>query len=140
MAKDTHKMSLMVLTISFWTLLIVIGIIIVAMEIVQLGIIILILALLFLCLLPSFFFGRELTFARWYKEVAMCGVYKLGLGMSMLGRPNGKNGPELWYEGLFVFYWGFTIKYLIPIVLWLILCSNVKNDFDSPYGGYDTHW
>ena len=56
----------------------------------------------------------------------------------MLGRDDPTK--RLWYEPLFVFYWGFTIKYLVPCVLWLILCSSVKNDFDNPYGGYDIGW
>jgi len=136
----THSTSLWTLTISFWFILTVLGIIFVAIEMVMYGILIIILALLFFSLLPSFFIGRELGFRRWYNEVAMCGVGKLALSMSMLGRPENNKKEKLWYEWIFVLYWGFTIKYLIPVVLWLILCSSVKNDFKSPYGGYDIGW
>ena len=94
--------------------------------------------MLFLSLLPSFFFGRSLGFWGWYNDIAMCGVRKLGYSMSMLGRDDPTK--RLWYEPLFVFYWGFTIKYLIPVVLWLILCSSVKNDITDPYGGYALGW
>ena len=137
---EVHKISLWILSISFWGILVILGIIFVAIEMVQLGIVILLLCLLFFSLLPSFFFGKSLGFWKWYNEVCMCGVSKLGYSMSMLGRPEDAMGKKLWYEGIFVFYWGFTIKYLIPCVLWLILCSSVKNDFTSPYGDYEIHW
>ena len=135
---DVHRTSLWVLSGSFWFILIVCGVIFVAAGEVQLGILILLVCLLFLSLLPSFFFGRSLGFWGWYNDIAMCGVRKLGYSMSMLGRDDPT--VRLWYEPLFVFYWGFTIKYLVPCVLWLILCSSVKNDFEKPYGGYDLGW
>lgn len=32
--------------------------------------------------------------------------------------------------------WGFLIKYIIPPVLFLLLCSSIRQDFTEPYGGY----
>lgn len=68
----------------------------------------------------------------------MCGVSKLAISMSMLGRADIKV-REKW-ESFFVLYWGFTIKYLIPIVLWLILCKAVGDDSEKGYGGYAIGW
>lgn len=131
-------MSLWYLALSFWGILIVLGIVFVAISMVAWGILAIILCLIFFSILPSFFIGKSLGLSRWYNEIAMCGVSKLGYSMSMLGRTN--MDKRLWYEPMFVFYWGFTIKYLIPIVLWLILCNAVKNDITNPYGGYDIGW
>jgi len=135
---DVHRTSLWVLSIGFWFVLIVVGAIFVGIEMVEIGILVLLVCLLVFSILASFFFGRSLGFWGWYNDIAMCGVRKLGYSMSMLGRDDPRK--RLWYEPMFVFYWGFTIKYMIPCVLWLILCSAVKNDFANPYGGYDMGW
>jgi len=40
-----------------------------------------------------------------------------------------------WFNSISIM-WGFFIKYFIPPVLWLILCSNVRTNWHAPYGGY----
>lgn len=37
-------------------------------------------------------------------------------------------------------YWGFTIKYFCPSVLWFLLITNTKADIVKPYSGYAVHW
>jgi len=40
-----------------------------------------------------------------------------------------------WFNSISI-VWGFLIKYFIPPVLWLILCSNTRINWYSPYEGY----
>lgn len=68
----------------------------------------------------------------------MCGVKKIGYSMTMLGRAD--PAKEGWWEPFFVFYWGFLIKYLIPLVLWFIMINSCVNAAASPYGGYSIGW
>lgn len=131
-------MSLLYLTISYWVLVCLIGIIFVAAESVTSGVIVLFVTILLVSLLPSFFIGKELGFSGWYNEIAMCGVRKLGYSFSNLGRSD--LAIKEWWEPIFVFYWGFTVKYLIPAVLWFILCTGFRKALDAPYGGYAAHW
>lgn len=68
----------------------------------------------------------------------MCGVRRLAYSMSKLSRTE----PHVlqWWEPAFALYWGFTIKYFVPCVLWFLLVGNTKADVDKPYGGYAAHW
>jgi len=68
----------------------------------------------------------------------MCGVRRIAYSMSKLARTN-KGEMKVW-EPAFAFYWGFTIKYFIPCVLWFLLIGNVKADIQKPYGDYAAHW
>lgn len=139
MAKSAaHKMSLIYLTISYWVLVCLCGFIFVAAESVSSGVIVLFLTILLVSLLPSFFIAKELGLSGWYNEIVMCGVRKLGYSFSNLGRSD--LAIKEWWEPIFVFYWGFTVKYLIPAVLWFIVCTGFKKALDSPYGGYAAHW
>jgi len=68
----------------------------------------------------------------------MCGVRRIAYSMSKLARV--EKGVVKWWEAGFALYWGFTIKYFIPAVLWFLLVSNVKMDAEKPYGKYAAHW
>lgn len=68
----------------------------------------------------------------------MCGVRRIAYSMSKLARL--EKGVMRKWEPAFAFYWGFTIKYFIPSVLWFLLVSNVKMDAEKPYGKYAAHW
>jgi hypothetical protein len=125
------------LTFTFWGLLFILGIVFPAVNQTKIGIPVFIGCLIFIGLIPSFMLSK-LTFGEWYNEIAMCGVRKLGYSMTMLGRST--EGVKEWYEPLFVFYWGFCVKYLIPTTLWFILVGKFKADFETPYGGYSTKW
>ena len=46
----------------------------------------------------------------------------------------------LWWEPIFVFYFGFCIKYLIPFILWFVWLYTIQADIDKPYGDYSTGW
>jgi len=132
-----HKKGLIYLGGLFWGLLFLLGIVFPLLEMTGIGIAVFVGAFIILGLLPSFFLSG-LSLNIWYNEVAMCGVRKLAYSMTMLGRkePNVKE----WYEGMFAFYWGFCVKYLIPTVLWFIMVNQAILDIKEPYGGYKGHW
>ena len=68
----------------------------------------------------------------------MCGVRKIAYSMTKLSRTS-KHEVQMW-EPAFALYWGITIKYFIPCVLWVLLVEVVRNDIEKPYGGYAAHW
>lgn len=37
-------------------------------------------------------------------------------------------------------YWGLTVKFINPMLLYFILMSIFKNDLAKPYGGYQVYW
>lgn len=95
------------------------------------------LGVILICLVPSFFISK-LPFKQWYAEICMCGVRRLAYSMAKLSR---KEKTQLqWWEPAYAMYWGFTIKYFIPCVLWFLIVGNVKTDIDKPYGKYAAHW
>jgi hypothetical protein len=132
-----HKKSLTYLTMSYWSILLIIGTIFPIIEKIYIGIPVFLGLFIFLALIPSFFMSG-LSFSDWYNDIAMCGVRKLGYSMTMLGRD--EPSIKKWYEPFFVFYWGFCIKYLIPTTLWFIMIGKIVADIKDPYGGYATKW
>jgi solute carrier family 6 GABA transporter-like protein 1 len=132
-----HALSLKYLSFSFWTYLLIVGLIFVLLEEVPVGIAVLAAGILLFCLLPSFLLSK-LPFPQWYAQICMCGVRRLAYSMSKLGR---KEPDQVqWWEPAFALYWGFTIKYFVPSVLWFLLVGNTKADIDNPYGKYAAHW
>jgi hypothetical protein len=132
-----HSKSLFYLTATYWGLLFVIGIVFPVLNITYVGIPVFIGCFILLSLIPSFCLSK-LSASEWYNDIVMCGVRKLGYSMTMLGRT--EKGVKQWYEPLFVFYWGFCVKYLIPTTLWFILVNKVIADIKDPYSGYSTKW
>lgn len=93
-----------------------------------------------LVLLGISFALSKLSLSDWFNEVMMCGVKKIGYSMTCLGRRD-PTKREMW-EPIFMFYWGFAIKYFVPAVLWFILVAVFIKDVtsDTLYGGYGMHW
>lgn len=133
----THSKSLAYLTLTFWGLLFVLGLVFPIVSTTAIGIAVFLGCFILICLVPSYFMSK-LSASDWYNEIVMCGVRKIAVSMTILGReePNKK----AWYEPFFIFYWGFCVKYFIPATLWFILVNQVIIDIEKPYGGYNTHW
>jgi len=132
-----HKKSIVYLSGLFWGLLALLGIVFPLLEMTGIGIAVFAGSFIILGAIPSYLMSK-LSLNDWYNEVFMCGVRKLAYSMTMLGRKE----PQVreWYEGMFAFYWGFCVKYLIPTVLWFIMINQVILDIKEPYGGYMGHW
>ena len=104
---------------------------------IPVGLILSVVAILLFSILPSFFLSK-LPAAEWYNDIVMCGVRKIAYSMTVLGRKDPK--VKGWWEPIFVFYWGFCIKFGIPLVLFFILINTCINAAAKPYGGYSTGW
>jgi len=137
MAKsENHAKALKFLTLSYWTWCIILPIVFVAIGKPGIGLVVNGVVMLLLAVLPSYFIAK-LPFSEWYDEIMMCGVARIGRSIVMLGRPNPKERQS--WEGGFIFYWGFLIKYAHPIILMFILVSTTANDTGG-YGGYAIGW
>jgi len=80
-----------------------------------------------------------LSFGDWLPAVGLYGVRKLARAMTKLSKKEGDNERK-WWEPIFEIWWGFMIKYFVPFALWWMLVLSVKNDFETPYGGYHWFW
>lgn len=140
MKKSTgHTKALTYLAVSFWLFVIVLGAIFTSIEMKVVGLLVIIGCTILLSLLPSFFLSG-LGLKEWYEDIMMCGVKKIAYSMTKLGRPADAPSVKLWYEPLFCFWWGLTIKYGIPLVLYILMVDQIKRDVASPYGGYAAGW
>ena len=85
-----------------------------------------------LIVFPISYLVSGLSLHQWYCKVLFCGVRRLGYSISMLGRDDMQSMG--WWEKYFVFYWGVSVQYVSPALLWFMLVMNLKTDIDS--GGY----
>lgn len=90
---------------------------------------------------PWSFITCEASFNDWYDNVAMCSVKRIGFSMSKLARLEEDDPTQkLWWENGFVAYFGITVKYLNPFILWFVLLYSIIGNMSSPYGGYAWYW
>lgn len=54
----------------------------------------------------------------------------------------GREDPatKMWWEPIFVFYWGFLTKFVNPCILTFILWGILKQDLSEAYGGYEDYF
>jgi SNF family Na+-dependent transporter len=134
---EKHANSLFALTVSYWSCLVCVALFFVSADNTAAGIIV------FVCTLPLItmpisYYLLDGSFSEWYNEIFMCGVSRIGYSMTSLGRSDSKKRAG--WEPLFVFYFGFCIKYICPAVLWFIFVFTVKKNLAEPYGGYSIGW
>lgn len=75
----------------------------------------------------------------WYTKVFLYGVRKISRSMTKLSKPAGST-HRAWWEPIFEFWWGVSIKYIVPFALVYLLLFSLKNDIDTPYSGYHAFW
>jgi solute carrier family 6 GABA transporter-like protein 1 len=135
-----HANSLFALTMSYWTIIIMLGLICVPAGGTVGGLIAVLCSFPTIIMPISYYLlvPKESSFSEWYNDIFMCGVGRLGYSMSAITRKD----PDVraWWEPIFVFYYGFCIKYLCPCVLWFLNVSNIRNMIAKPYGGYSAGW
>lgn len=55
-------------------------------------------------------------------------------------------GNTYWWSNIFIFWWAFSIKYLMPFLLWYLMMWNFAGDVASikengrGYSGYNVFW
>lgn len=82
---EGHAKSLKYLTLSYWFITVVFPILFIAIEKPAMGIFITFGIMLVVSVIPSFFISGK-SFGEWYNEIAMCGVRRIAISISMLGR------------------------------------------------------
>lgn len=124
----------------FWLILAICGLIGVANESEIYGMLIFI-SIQFIVILPWSFITSEGSFSEWYDNVLMSSVKRISISMSKLARLEEEDPTQkLWWEDACVFYFGFTVKYLNPMILWFVILYSIKANMESPYGGYAWYW
>jgi hypothetical protein len=113
-----HARAIIYQTVTFWIILLGVGVAAVILEELIYGIYALIGGIIILCLFPSLCLSR-LSFRQWWSDIVFGGVRNMAYSMSKLSRSS-EDKVQCW-EPLFAFYFSFTIKYFIPCVLWVLL-------------------
>ena len=132
-----HRKSILFLSISYWTLLIIIGTVCTITNAVAAGFITFTGLFVVICL-PASFLLSGLSMSKWYNEVILTGVKRIAYACSQMTRPDPK--VQMWWEPLFCVYWCFLIKYINPAILYFIFMGILVDDIRTPYGGYGAGW
>lgn len=93
---------------------------------------------LILLMLASYLVCGE-PFQDWKSNVAFYGVRKLSRSMTKLSKAEGET-RTMWWEPVFEYWWGFSIKYFVPWALTFLVFFSLYNDTESPYGEYHIFW
>lgn len=143
-----HRASAMVLTVTYWLGLLVMGpVTVFAFDKAYLWIggVIFWVVLLAAVLLSFVIRGANTSCEEWCKEVLFYGAYELAKMVADRSSEN-LNKENKWWTNLFIGWWGFSIKYFIPWVLWTLMMWNFKADITMDaktgrgYGGYHYFW
>lgn len=138
MAKsEDHKKSLWVLSLGYWVLLAIFGLVAVLTEEVYAGFIAFF-CVFFFIVTPISFFLSKLSFLIYYNEIFLCGVRRISYACSQMGRKDPK--VIMWWEPIFCVYWSWLIKFINPAILYFIFLGIIKDDITTPYEGYSNGW
>lgn len=77
-----------------------------------------------------------LTAHEFFSAIILCGIRKIAKHITLLSNPKkAEQGLRAWWHRPFEIWWGFSIKYLIPVCLvWLNIWA-LRTDIDN--GGYN---
>lgn len=91
--------------------------------------------------------GKGTTGKDWFRKVFLYGASELADEIVKRHNELREEGdPAPWWGGFFVFWWGFSVKYLIPYVLTMLMMWNFKGDLTLDeltgrgYGNYHAFW
>ena len=132
-----YKNSIVILTVGYWVGVIAIPAITVFTEVAFIGLIVfwgwmLVIWAVSFCI-------SKLSFSEWLSACAFTGVRKLSRSMSKLSKNEGDTKIYRW-EGIFEFWWNFSIKYFVPYALAFLLFESLKTDIEKPYNNYHALW
>lgn len=85
------------------------------------------------------FFVSRLTFREWKSNVMFYGVRKLSRAMTKLSKNKGDDKIH-WWEPVFEYWWGFSIKYFVPYALLFLIFYSLHADLNKAYQGYHMFW
>ena len=140
MAKGrNYKTSLLILAISYWIAVFAcpIGAIFSGSEYGWVGLIVFWVWLIIVWIVS--FLVSGLPFREWKSNIMFYGVRKLSRAMTKLSKPKGDSKVR-WWEPVFEFWWGFSIKYFVPFALMFLIMFSLNNDVTNRYGKYHMFW
>lgn len=143
--RNIPKKAFMILTLGFWIPLIlfcVISFFAFPEELAPIG-----LLLFLVCFLISLFLSWKasgLKYQEFNQFVAMAGVRRLAKAITRLMYTENDTEAQKKRKDklamIFEYWWGVSIKYLIPASLVWVMILGLKGDIDSPYEGYEMEW
>jgi SNF family Na+-dependent transporter len=80
--------------------------------------------------------GNKMTFTQWYEEIWVSGVRPICRHLTARSETS-------WHwltERIFEVWWCFSIKFVFPWAIYVLLIMTLKQDLDEPYGGYHDGW
>lgn len=87
--------------------------------------------------------GKFYPIIGFFKLIMLSGVRKIARHMTLLSDPGKKQTKftKCW-KMAFELWWGFSIKYFMPVAITYLLWQSLKLDTDKPYGDYPegTNW
>lgn len=150
--EGTNKTSIMLLTVVYWGSLLVICPITVFVftknvSSVPMWVgILLFWALQLVAIALSYLLkSAETNFAKWYSEVFLFGAAELANELA-IRHDELRTAKSPWWKHIFIFWWGFSIKYFIPWALFQLMMWNFGGDVDldkstgRSYGNYHVFW
>lgn len=93
--------------------------------------------LLLIVLIVSFCMSGA-SFGEWYRYALLGGVGKICKAVCRLSYSEGKDSA--WWDGIFTFWWGFSIKFFCPWAIYTLLVLGTNADLTKFYGDYHLNW
>lgn len=131
MRSDEHRNSLRIMSLLYWLPVIIINFFanFGFPEIKLVGIYVI--CLTTLIALGVSFKCSKMSFMSWYHEIVMCGTDKISMSITSLSNPD--NSRSFWMAP-FEAYFGILIKFVNPAGIMFLMCENLAQDLDTPYG------
>ena len=85
------------------------------------------------------YFICGVPFKEFKSNVLFYGVRKLSRSMTKLSKVAGDTELK-WWEPVFEYWWGFSIKYFVPWALSFLVFFSLFNDTQKPYNDYHIFW
>ena len=134
-----YKISLIVLAASYWSGAILIPLVCIFSE-AENGWLGLVLFWVWMIIMWGVSWAiSKLSFKQWLSNIAFYGVRKLSRSMTKLSKKPGDNQYHCW-EGVFEYWWGFSIKYFVPYALLFLIFYSLHADLNTAYGDYHIFW
>jgi len=150
--ESKDKTSIKILTAVYWTMLIIIGPVTVFVFTPEMtgipmwvGIVIFWVVVSIAVVISLVTKDKDTSLSKWYSDVFLYGAHELACELA-IRHDELRTGSTPWWNPLFIFWWGFSIKYFIPWALWQLMMWNFSADMDvnkstlRGYGSYHAFW
>jgi len=134
--ESKDKTSIKILTAVYWTMLIIIGPVTVFVFTPEMtgipmwvGIVIFWVVVCIAVVISLVTKDKDTSLSKWYSDVFLYGAHELAYELA-IRHDELRTGSTPWWNPIFIFWWGFSIKYFIPWALWQLMMWNFAADLD----------